>query len=70
MAEKGVTDKKSGVRQSSFVSVCRLFVAVEFWLLSTNFRRKSVKGIFFFLGGGGVVGKKGIKLLKQVLFQI
>jgi hypothetical protein len=44
--------QKSGVGQSAFVLVCRLFVAVEFWLLSTNFRRKSVKGKFF-LGGGG-----------------
>lgn len=42
---------------------------MEFWLLSSNFLRKSVKGEFFF-GGGGVVGKKGIELLKQVLFQI
>jgi hypothetical protein len=57
MAGKSVTDKKSGVRQSSFVSVCRLFVTVEFWLPSTNFRRKSVKGKFFFGEGGRNKGK-------------
>jgi len=71
MAGKSVTDNKA-VFESSFVSVCRL---CSCGVLVTKFElpQKFCEWKVFFGGWGGgvrVVGRKGIKLLKQVLYQI